>query len=115
MLVRILTEPKNALLPQYQRLLAMDQCELTFSPEALEAVATLAMERKTGARGLRAIMESLLLEPMFEIPGSDIRGVHVTEEYVRGESGPVYEKKSDVTASEVHDEDDVNTSIRIKQ
>ena len=61
MLVRILTEPKNALLPQYQRLLAMDQCELTFTPEALDAIASLTMERKTGARGLRAIMVSLLL------------------------------------------------------
>jgi ATP-dependent Clp protease ATP-binding subunit ClpX len=59
MLVRILTEPKNALLPQYQRLLAMDQCELTFTPEALDAIASLAMERKTGARGLRAIMVCL--------------------------------------------------------
>lgn len=56
MLVRILTEPKNALIPQYQRLLAMDQCQLTFSPDALKAIAALAMERKTGARGLRAIM-----------------------------------------------------------
>lgn len=56
LLVRILTEPKNALIPQYQRLLAMDQCELTFTPEALKAIAQLAMERKTGARGLRAIL-----------------------------------------------------------
>lgn len=56
MLVRILTEPKNALLPQYQRLLAMDHCDLTFAPDALSAIARLAMERKTGARGLRAIM-----------------------------------------------------------
>lgn len=58
MLVRILTEPQNALVPQYQRLLGMDQCELNFSPESLEAIAKLAMERKTGARGLRAIMVS---------------------------------------------------------
>lgn len=56
MLVRILTEPRNALLPQYQRLLAMDQCNLSFTQEALDAIAQLAMERKTGARGLRAIM-----------------------------------------------------------
>lgn len=61
MLVRILTEPKNALLPQYQRLLAMDQCELSFTPDALEGIAGLAMERKTGARGLRAIMVFVLL------------------------------------------------------
>ncbi|XP_068910318.1 ATP-dependent Clp protease ATP-binding subunit clpX-like, mitochondrial isoform X2 [Tenebrio molitor] len=115
MLVRILTEPKNALLPQYQRLLAMDQCELTFTPEALDAIASLAMERKTGARGLRAIMECLLLEPMFEVPGSGITAVHVTEEYVRGESGPVYDKRSDIASADVNEEDDVNTSIRIKQ
>lgn len=56
MLVRILTEPKNALIPQYQRLLAMDHCDLTFSPEALTSVAQQAMNRKTGARGLRAIL-----------------------------------------------------------
>lgn len=61
LLVRILTEPKNALIPQYQRLLAMDQCELTFTPEALKAIAQLAMERKTGARGLRAILVSVFL------------------------------------------------------
>lgn len=60
MLVRILTEPRNALIPQYQRLLAMDQCNLTFTMEALDAIAKLAMERKTGARGLRAIMVSYL-------------------------------------------------------
>lgn len=56
MLVRILTEPKNALIPQYQRLLAMDQCDLTFTPEALQHIAQFAMDRKTGARGLRAIL-----------------------------------------------------------
>lgn len=56
LLVRILTEPQNAVVPQYQRLLSMDHCELTFTPEAYKAIACLAMERKTGARGLRAIM-----------------------------------------------------------
>lgn len=56
LLVRILTEPRNAIVPQYNRLLAMDHCDLNFSPEALKAIARLAMERKTGARGLRAIM-----------------------------------------------------------
>lgn len=60
MLVRILTEPKNALVPQYRALLGMDQAELTFTSEALQAIAQLAMERQTGARGLRAIMVSLL-------------------------------------------------------
>lgn len=56
MLVRILTEPKNALVPQYRTLLGMDQVDLTFTNEALQAIAELAMERQTGARGLRAIM-----------------------------------------------------------
>lgn len=58
MLVRILTEPKNALIPQYRALLEMDQVDLSFSPDALHAIAHLAMERQTGARGLRAIMVS---------------------------------------------------------
>ncbi|XP_073960497.1 caseinolytic protease chaperone subunit [Choristoneura fumiferana] len=79
LLVRILTEPKNAMVSQYKLLFAMDKCELSFSDEALRAVAALAMERKTGARGLRAIMENLLLEVMFEIPGSDIGAVHIDE------------------------------------
>ncbi|CAH1183913.1 unnamed protein product [Phaedon cochleariae] len=116
MLVRILTEPKNALISQYQRLLSMDQCNLIFTPDALKAIAHSAMERKTGARGLRAIMESLLLEPMFEVPGSNIAEVHVTEEYVRGKGAPVYVKSAEVTStSETTEEDEINTSIRVKQ
>ncbi|XP_075230177.1 caseinolytic protease chaperone subunit isoform X3 [Lycorma delicatula] len=90
LLVRILTEPKNAMVLQYQILFRMDKVELTFTPDALKAIAGLAMERKTGARGLRAIMESLLLEPMFEIPGSDIVSVHITDEVVAGKKNPVY-------------------------
>lgn len=115
MLVRILTEPHNALVPQYQRLLGMDQCDLTFSPEALVAIAKLAMERKTGARGLRAIMESLLLEPMFEVPGSTITGVRINEEYVLNNGGPVYIRATPTPATEVSDEEDITTSIRLKQ
>lgn len=90
MLVQILTEPKNALVPQYQMLLGMDKVELTMTNGALRAIAGLAMEKKTGARGLRAIMESILLEPMFEIPGSDVVSVHITEDVVMGQSSPVY-------------------------
>ncbi|XP_038221294.1 ATP-dependent Clp protease ATP-binding subunit clpX-like, mitochondrial isoform X1 [Zerene cesonia] len=88
LLVRILTEPKNAIVAQYKLLFAMDKCELSFSDEALRAVAALAMERKTGARGLRAIMENLLLEVMFEIPGSDIASVHIHEGCVRRSEPP---------------------------
>ncbi|KAF2885490.1 hypothetical protein ILUMI_20640 [Ignelater luminosus] len=113
LLVRILTEPRNAIVPQYQRLLAMDQCELCFTPDSLKAIARLAMERKTGARGLRAIMESLLLEPMFEVPGSGIVGVQVTEDYVKGEKGPIYIRNTSTTDATTEEED--LTSIRLKQ
>ncbi|MEQ6411674.1 ATP-dependent Clp protease ATP-binding subunit ClpX, partial [Salmonella enterica subsp. enterica serovar Enteritidis] len=68
-LKKILTEPKNALVKQYQRLFEMENIELTFADEALGAVARKAIERKTGARGLRSILESILLETMFDLPG----------------------------------------------
>lgn len=90
MLVQILTEPRNALVPQYQTLFTMDKVELSFSADALRAIAKMAMEKKTGARGLRAIMENILLEPMFEIPGSDIGSVHVTEDVVKELCKPIY-------------------------
>ncbi|KAL3225290.1 hypothetical protein MRX96_049282 [Rhipicephalus microplus] len=90
MLVQILTEPRNALVPQYQMLFSLDKVELTFEPEALRAIAHLAMERKTGARGLRAIMETILLEPMFEIPGSDVTSVHITHDCAMGKCAPLY-------------------------
>ncbi|KAF7997925.1 hypothetical protein HCN44_009323 [Aphidius gifuensis] len=97
MLVRILTEPNNAMIPQYQMLFSMDKVELTFTPEALDAIASLAMDRKTGARGLRAIMETLLLEPMFDVPGSDVSLVHVTEGCVRGQDKPNYIRRTETT------------------
>ena len=78
------------------------QVELTFTADALSAIASLAMEKKTGARGLRAIMESLLLEPMFEVPGSDVMSVHVTEGCVRGQEKPQYIRRGDVTEEELH-------------
>ena len=71
------------------------QVDLTFSPEALRGIARQAMERKTGARGLRAIMETLLLDSMFEVPGSDILAVHVNEETVAGRSPPVYIRREE--------------------
>ncbi|XP_016997577.2 ATP-dependent Clp protease ATP-binding subunit clpX-like, mitochondrial [Drosophila takahashii] len=100
MLVRILTEPRNALVPQYKALLGLDAVDLTFTEDAIESVAQLAMERNTGARGLRSIMEQLLLDPMFLVPGSDIRGVHITADYVRGKSKPEYSRLTDDAASE---------------
>jgi len=84
MLVRVLTEPKNALIKQYQRLMAMDNVTLSFGPSCLKAVAEEASERNTGARGLRAIVEECLLDVMFEIPSNkDIREVVISEETVK--------------------------------
>ncbi|XP_028441556.1 ATP-dependent Clp protease ATP-binding subunit clpX-like, mitochondrial isoform X2 [Perca flavescens] len=89
-LVRILTEPRNAVVPQYQALFSMDKCELNVTPDALRAIARMALERKTGARGLRSIMEKLLLEPMFEVPHSDIMAVELNKDIVLGKSQPIY-------------------------
>ncbi|XP_041030985.1 caseinolytic mitochondrial matrix peptidase chaperone subunit Xa isoform X2 [Carcharodon carcharias] len=89
-LVQILTEPRNAVVPQYQALFSMDKCDLNVSEDALRAIARLALERKTGARGLRSIMEKLLLEPMFEVPNSDIVAVEVDKDIVDGKKPPAY-------------------------
>ena len=70
-LVKILKEPKNAIIRQYQKLLAMDEVELSFDDGALEAIAELALEKKTGARALRAIIEEFMLDIMYEIPKDD--------------------------------------------
>lgn len=88
-LVRVLTEPKNSLVKQYQRLFEMDDARLTFEDEALEVVADLALERGTGARGLRAILEELLVPVMFDLPDrEDIAEVVISAAAVRGEAEP---------------------------
>ena len=90
-LIRILTEPKNALTKQYQKLFQMEGVELEFRPEALKAIAKRALERKTGARGLRSIVEATLLDTMYDLPGStDIAKVVVEEAAITGESKPLY-------------------------
>lgn len=89
-LVKILTEPRNALVPQYQALFSMDKVELNLSPDALKLIAKKALEKKTGARGLRAILENLLLEPMFDTPGSNIRTVYIDEHVVEGSKKAEY-------------------------
>ncbi|MBR4194142.1 MAG: ATP-dependent Clp protease ATP-binding subunit ClpX [Oscillospiraceae bacterium] len=92
-LVRILTEPKNALCKQYKQILSYDGVELEFTPEALNVVADLAVERKIGARGLRAVMEGILTPVMYEIPSDkSITKVTVTEEAVRGTGAPAIER-----------------------
>lgn len=89
MLVQILREPRNAILKQYQKLLALDEVKLEFEEEALRAIAAKAMERKTGARALRAILEEYMLDIMYEIPKDDSIGeVVITKGYIEGNGAP---------------------------
>ena len=89
-LVSILTKPKNALIKQYQRLFEMENIELTFTSEALSAISEKAIQRKTGARGLRSILESILLNSMFDLPGmTGVSEVVVNEEAVSGNAEPL--------------------------
>ncbi|HEL2220841.1 ATP-dependent Clp protease ATP-binding subunit ClpX [Streptococcus suis] len=91
-LVRILTEPKNALVKQYQTLLSYDDVELDFDEDALLAIAEKAIERKTGARGLRSIIEETMLDVMFEVPGqNNVKRVRVTKAAVDGKEKPLLE------------------------
>ncbi len=89
-LVTILTQPRNALVKQYQRLFELEDAKLTFTDDALRAIARRAIERKTGARGLRSIMEDILLDTMFELPGlENANEVVVNEEAVAGDAKPL--------------------------
>ena len=89
-LVTILTQPKNALVKQYQRLFELEETNLTFTDEALEAIAQRAIKRKTGARGLRSILEDILLDTMFELPGmDDVQEVVVNEDAVNSDVAPL--------------------------
>ncbi|KAB7739270.1 ATP-dependent Clp protease ATP-binding subunit ClpX [Parvibaculum sedimenti] len=102
-LMQILIEPKNALVKQYERLFEMENVKLTFSDEALRSISRKAIERKTGARGLRSIMESILLDTMFELPTLEGVGeVVISAEVVEGKARPLYiyaERKGDVGTS----------------
>ena len=90
MFIQILTEPKNAILKQYQKLLALDEVRLEFDAGALEAIAEKAMKKETGARALRAIIEEFMLDIMYEIPKDDSIGeVIITRDYIEGTGGPV--------------------------
>ncbi|MCU7358378.1 ATP-dependent Clp protease ATP-binding subunit ClpX [Enterococcus dispar] len=95
-LVQILTEPKNALVKQYKKLMSLDETELTFEPAALKAIAAKAIERNTGARGLRSIIEDIMMDVMFDVPSDeDIKEVIVTEDSVTGNGTPkvIYAEK----------------------
>ncbi len=92
MYIKILKEPKNAILKQYKKLLALDEVDLCFDDSAYEEIATLAMEKKTGARALRAIIEKFMLDIMYEIPRDDSIGrVTITGDYIRGKGAPIIE------------------------
>jgi ATP-dependent Clp protease ATP-binding subunit ClpX len=91
---RILTEPKSAIVKQYQKLFEMDGVELEFTPEAISAIAKQTMEKKTGARGLRTIMESIMMDVMYEIPSDEtIRKCTITEDVVAGKCDPIVERE----------------------
>ena len=90
MMIKILKEPKNAILKQYQKLLELDEVKLTFDDGALEAIAEKAMKKDIGARALRAIIEDFMLDIMYEIPKDDNIGkVTITREYIEGTGGPI--------------------------
>jgi len=92
MMIKILKEPRNAILKQYQKLLELDEVKLEFADDALEAIAEKALERDTGARALRSIIEEFMLDIMYEIPKDDNIGrVVITREYIQGTGGPVIE------------------------
>lgn len=94
MLVSVLKEPRNAILKQYRKLLAMDEVELNFEDEALELIAEEALKRKTGARALRAILEEFMLDIMYEIPkDNNIGRVTITKEYIEKKGGPQIEMR----------------------
>ena len=95
MLIKVLKEPKNAILKQYQKLLRLDEVDLEFDESAYEAIAKKAMEKKTGARALRAIIEKFMLDIMYEIPKDDNIGrVTITGDYIEGKGAPVIEIRS---------------------
>lgn len=92
-LIQILTEPKNAIVKQYQKMLELDGVELTFDEEALKAVAETSLKRKTGARGLRAIMENIMMDIMYKAPSDDsLKACRITADTVKGIGEPVCER-----------------------
>ena len=102
-LIDILTKPKNALAKQYQRLFDMESVQLTFTDDALRSVAKKAITRKTGARGLRSIMEGILLDTMFDLPGLEgVEEVVVNGEVSEGRANPLFiyaDRRGDVGSS----------------
>jgi ATP-dependent Clp protease ATP-binding subunit ClpX len=99
-LVRVLTEPKNALIKQFSKLLSMDGVELNISKDGMAAMAKEAVKRGTGARGLRSILERIMLDVMYDVPSrTDVRSVTINEGVVRGERAPILRKRADRNAA----------------
>ncbi|MEF9941673.1 MAG: ATP-dependent Clp protease ATP-binding subunit ClpX [Lachnospiraceae bacterium] len=99
-LMRILTEPRSAIVKQYQKLLELDGVDLQFDEEALEAIAETALARRTGARGLRAIMESIMLDTMYRVPSDEsIKTCRITEEVIKGAGEPEYSRTAAASES----------------
>ncbi|KAJ1913170.1 ATP-binding protein [Tieghemiomyces parasiticus] len=110
-LMRVLTEPRNSLLQQYTRLFDMNKVELKFSKAALRAIAEQAIQKQTGARGLRRLMENILLDPMFDAPGSSIRYVVVTKNVATFQKPALYLSATQQSeADEAIEQDDADTS-----
>ncbi|MBX5449555.1 ATP-dependent Clp protease ATP-binding subunit ClpX [Thermogemmatispora sp.] len=104
-LIRILTEPKNAIVKQYQKIFQLDRVELVFTPDALEAAAECALKRKTGARGLRSIIEDVLLDVMYEIPSrADVKKVIINGDVIAQRHKPLLVTRSERTAAYSEDE-----------
>lgn len=104
MMVKILKEPRNAILKQYQKLLELDEVKLEFDDGALEAIAGKAMKKDTGARALRAIIEEFMLDIMYEIPKDDNIGrVIITREYIEGTGGPIIDIRNNMASIETYD------------
>ena len=109
-LVTILTEPKNAFVKQYKKLFGLEGVELVFEDSALKAVANEAIQRKTGARGLRSILENLLLDTMFDLPDlEDINEIVIDEDVVKGKKDPIQKKGKKKTTKKSDDKKDEKT------
>jgi ATP-dependent Clp protease ATP-binding subunit ClpX len=101
----VLTEPKNAIVKQYQRFFEMDGVELLITDDALDAIAEQAMKRGTGARGLRAIMEEVLLDTMYELPSrTDVARVLIDGDVVRERVNPTLVPIQDITSTDLPEE-----------
>lgn len=110
-LLRVMQEPKNALVKQYQKLLEMDNVKLTFNPDVLEAAADEALERKTGARGLRAIFEAMMLDTMFDLPSrDDVAECVITLDTLKNHQPPLLVKTGDVQPTEQTDQPNRKTT-----